>query len=62
MQKTLMNTSKNKIEHIQTAHCENGVVTSLLRYHGLDFMNEPLTFGIGAGMFYVHLPLSLIHI
>lgn len=56
-----MNTSKNKIDHIQTAHCENGVVTSLLRYHGMDFMNEPLTFGIGAGMFYVHLPFLKVN-
>ena len=30
--------------HIQTAHCENGVATGLLRHHGLEFMTEPLMF------------------
>lgn len=43
-------------KHIQTAHCENGVITSLLRHRGLDFMNEPLAFGMGAGLFYLHVP------
>ncbi len=23
--------------HIQTAHCENGVATGLLRHHGLEY-------------------------
>lgn len=61
MEQILTSTPKNKIEHIQTAHCENGVVTALLRYHGLDFMNEPLAFGIGAGLFYVHLPFLKVN-
>ncbi len=61
MEKILTNTPKNKIKHIQTAHCENGVVTALLRHHGLDFMNEPLAFGIGSGMFYVHLPFLKVN-
>lgn len=55
-----MSTYKNNIEHIQTAHCENGVVTSLLKNQGLDFMTEPLAFGIGAGLFYVHIPFLKI--
>jgi hypothetical protein len=42
--------------HIQSAHCENGVTTNLLRYHGMDFMNEPLAFGMGSGLFYIHIP------
>jgi hypothetical protein len=45
-----------KFVHTQSAHCENGVTTSLLRYHGLDFMNEPLAFGMGSGLFYIHIP------
>ena len=61
MQITLSNISQNKFEHIQMAHCENGVVTSLLRYHGLDFMTEPLAFGIGAGLFYIHMPFLKIN-
>lgn len=47
-------------KHLQTAHCENGVATSLLRYHGLDFMTEPLVFGMGSGLFYIHIPLLKI--
>ena len=47
---------KINFEHRQSAHCENGVVSNLLRFHGLDF-DEPMVFGIGAGLF-----LSLIHI
>ena len=43
-------------KHIQAAHCENGVTTSLLRFHGLEFMNEPLAFGMGSGLFYIHIP------
>lgn len=52
---------KKKFEHIQTAHCENGVATSLLKYHGLDFMTEPLAFGIGSGLFYLHIPFLTIN-
>ncbi len=50
-----------KFQHIQTAHCENGATTSLLRYHGLDFMTEPLAFGIGSGIFYIHIPFLMIN-
>lgn len=41
--------------HFQHAHCESGVTTNLLRHHGLD-ISEPMTFGIGAGMFFAHVP------
>ena len=47
-------------KHIQTAHCENGVITSLLQHQGLDFMNEPLAFGMGAGLFYIHIPFMKV--
>lgn len=47
--------------HIQTAHCENGVATGLLRYHGLEFMTEPLIFGLGSGIFYIHIPFLMIN-
>lgn len=51
----------NQYSHIQTAHCENGVGTGLLRYHGLDFMTEPLLFGMGSGIFYIHIPFLMIN-
>lgn len=47
--------------HLQAAHCENGVATGLLRHHGLEFMTEPLMFGIGSGIFYIHVPLLMIN-
>lgn len=43
-------------KHIQSAHCENGVTVSLLKHKGADFLTEPLAFGIGAGLFYIHIP------
>lgn len=46
----------HEFRHIQAAHCENGVTTSLLHNHGLDFLTEPLAFGMGSGLFYVHIP------
>jgi hypothetical protein len=52
---------EKEFKHIQTAHCENGVATSLLRYHGLNFMTEPLVFGIGSGLFYLHIPFLSIN-
>ncbi len=42
-------------EHRHAAHCETGVVSSLLRHYGLD-ISEPMTFGLSAAMFFTHLP------
>jgi hypothetical protein len=42
--------------HIQSAHCENGVITRLLRLAGHEYMTEPLAFGLGSGLFYMHIP------
>ncbi len=47
-------------QHIQAAHCENGVTTNLLRYAGMHQITEPLAFGIGAGIFYIHIPFLKI--
>ncbi|MDD3875323.1 MAG: BtrH N-terminal domain-containing protein [Bacteroidales bacterium] len=49
--------SKIDYQHIQSAHCENGVTTGLLRHHGMAEINEPLIFGIGSGLFYIHIPI-----
>ena len=48
-------------EHIQTAHCENGVTSSLLSYHGVKQISEPLAFGIGAGLFYIQIPILKVN-
>ncbi len=41
--------------HKQSAHCESGVVSNLLRFHGMKF-DEPMIFGIGSGLFFTYLP------
>ncbi len=52
---------KIDFEHIQSAHCENGVTTNLLRNIGVSQITEPLAFGIGAGLFYAYIPLLKIN-
>lgn len=41
--------------HFQHAHCESGVTTNLLRHYGVS-ISEPMAFGIGAGLFFAHVP------
>jgi len=42
-------------DHRQSAHCESGVISSLLRHNGLD-ISEPMAFGISAALGYAYLP------
>ena len=46
---------KIDFKHSQSAHCENGVTSNLLRYHDLH-VSEPMVFGIGSGLFFSYLP------
>ena len=48
-------------KHIQSAHCENGVTTNLLRHTGINKINEPLAFGIGSGLFFIYIPFLKIN-
>ncbi|MES2371200.1 MAG: BtrH N-terminal domain-containing protein [Bacteroidota bacterium] len=52
---------KLDFEHLQSAHCENGVTTNLLRNIGVSQMTEPLAFGIGAGLFFAYIPIIKIN-
>ena len=52
---------KIEFEHLQAAHCENGVTTNLLRSIGINKITEPLSFGIGSGIFFIHIPLLKIN-
>jgi uncharacterized protein DUF4872/butirosin biosynthesis protein H-like len=52
---------KTNFIHGQSAHCESGVTSNLLRHAGIDKMTEPLAFGIGAGLFFVYIPLLKIN-
>jgi len=52
---------KVDFEHLQAAHCENGVTTNLLKSAGVNQLTEPLSFGIGSGIFFVYIPLLKIN-
>jgi hypothetical protein len=41
--------------HQHAGHCESGTLSGLLRHRGLA-LSEPLVFGIGGGLFFLHLP------
>ena len=42
-------------EHRNAAHCETGVTSSLLKFYDYQ-LSEPMTFGIGAGLFFIYIP------
>lgn len=46
--------------HHQSAHCENGVASNLLKHNGIN-ISEPMVFGIGSGLFYVYLPFVKVN-
>ena len=43
-----------ELEHRPAAHCENGTISSLLRYYGID-LSEPMIFGLASGLFFTHI-------
>jgi len=47
------------LEHRQYAHCESGVVTTLLKHQGLD-LSEPMVFGIAGGLTFAYIPFIRI--
>jgi len=52
---------KIDFQHLQSAHCESGVTSSLLRQNSFSKITEPLAFGIGAGLFFAYVPLIKIN-
>lgn len=44
-----------KFEHRHSAHCESGVVSSMLRHHGLH-LSEPMVFGLASALTFAYLP------
>ena len=46
--------------HRQSAHCESGVTSNLLLFHGID-CSEALAFGIGEGLFFGYLPFIKVN-
>ncbi|MCK0130954.1 BtrH N-terminal domain-containing protein [Flavobacteriaceae bacterium F08102] len=51
---------KINFTHHQTAHCENGVISNLLKHQGYE-VSEPMVFGIGSGLFFVYLPFLKVN-
>lgn len=51
---------KTNFTHHQSAHCENGVASNLLKHNGLN-ISEPMVFGIGSGLFFVYLPFLKVN-
>jgi hypothetical protein len=51
---------KPEFEHLQAAHCENGVTSNLLKNSGVS-ITEPMAFGIGSGLFYIYIPFMKIN-
>jgi len=46
---------KIDFEHKQSAHCENGVASNLMRFNGYE-ISEPMVFGIGSGLLFCYIP------
>ncbi len=46
-------------DHRQTAHCESGAMSALLRHNGLD-ISEPMVFGIANALTFAYIPLAKI--
>ncbi|WP_103863435.1 BtrH N-terminal domain-containing protein [Aquimarina sp. I32.4] len=46
--------------HHQSAHCENGVVSNLMKHNGFD-VSEPMAFGIGSGLLFCYIPFLKVN-
>lgn len=49
-----------KFTHHQSAHCENGVVSNLMKHNGFN-ISEPMVFGIGSGLLFCYIPLLMVN-
>ena len=47
--------SANNFKHQHSAHCESGVVSSMLRHYGLN-ISEPMVFGLASALTFAYLP------
>jgi len=45
----------NNFKHTHSAHCESGVMSSMLSHHGLK-LSEPMVFGLSSAMTFAYLP------
>ncbi|MCF6330676.1 MAG: BtrH N-terminal domain-containing protein [Sulfurimonas sp.] len=49
----------NKFEHTHSAHCESGVMSSMLKHYGLN-LSEPMVFGLCNALTFAYLPFVKI--
>jgi len=49
-----------RFQHQHASHCESGVMSSLLRHHGLA-LSEPMAFGLAAALAFAYLPFIRIN-
>jgi len=49
-----------KFTHHQSAHCENGVVSNLMKHNGFH-ISEPMVFGIGSGLLFCYIPFLMVN-
>jgi len=47
--------SVTEFKHTHSAHCESGVMSSMLRYYGLN-LSEPMVFGLASALTFAYLP------
>ncbi|MEN8180746.1 MAG: BtrH N-terminal domain-containing protein [Pseudomonadota bacterium] len=50
----------DSFNHQHAAHCETGVMSAILRRHGLD-ISEPMAFGLASGLAFAYLPMVKIN-
>lgn len=50
----------DSFNHQHAAHCETGVMSTILRHHGLD-ISEPMVFGLASGLAFAYLPMVKIN-
>ncbi len=51
---------ENNFKHSQFAHCESGVISTLISSYGLK-LSEPMAFGITSTLSFVFIPLVKIN-
>jgi hypothetical protein len=49
-----------EFQHSQASHCESGVMSAMLRHHGLS-ISEPMTFGLASALSFAYLPFVKIN-
>ena len=50
----------NNFQHQHTAHCESGVMSTMLKAKGVDF-NEAMVFGLASALTFVYIPLVKVN-